>query len=203
MLGLSTLLAATMAVGSGSASLPSHGDLEGDGVAETVELEPVPGQSAPRARVAITKRGVTTRTPWYPAWKLLVGDVDGDGKAEIVVALARTDRRDKRVRNRLYVYSWAGEGLLDRFRGSSFPRPFIDFALERSARDAGSRVVLLALDLPTRSFRREVYRWMHFGFAREDSVPLSCPHVFPDDPDRTMAPGLLARCRITSTPENP
>jgi hypothetical protein len=179
----------------------ARGDLDGDGIEEVVRLEPEVGTGPPRARVAITSGGMTTRTPWYPAWKLLVGDVDGDGRAEIILALARTDRRDRRVRNRLYVYGWAGDGLVDRFRGSSFPRPFIDFALERGAPDGRLRVVLLALDLPGRTFRRETYRWMNFGFAREDSVVVRCPRDFPDDPDTIMAPGLLSQCHLVTTTE--
>lgn len=195
------LFIATMANQVGPDAPPAHGDLDGDGVEEVVRLEPEVETLPLRARVAITSGGMTTRTPWYPAWKLLVGDVDGDGRAEIILALARTDRRDGRVRNRLYVYAWSGDGLVDRFRGSSFPRPFIDFALERGAPDGRLRVVLLALDLAGRTFRRESYRWMNFGFARENSVVVRCPRDFPEAPDTTMAPGLLSQCHLVTTTE--
>lgn len=196
-----SLLVATVANQARPDTRTARGDLDGDGVEENVRLEPEAGPGPLRARVAIVGHGMTTRTPWYPAWKLLVGDVDGDGRAEIILALARTDRRDQRVRNRLYVYAWAGDGLVDRFRGSSFPRPFVDFALERGTPDGRLRVVLLALDLPRRAFRREVYRWVNFGFVREDSVVVRCPRDFPDDPDTSMAPGLLEKCHLVATTE--
>ncbi len=192
------LLSLALTAGAG----PQTADLDGDGMAETIELEAVARTKEPRARVAITKGAVTTRTPWYPAWKLLVADVDGDGRAEILLALARTDRRDGRVRNRLYVYGWAGEGLVDRFRGSSFPRPFVDFAIEHGAPDGLPRLILLALDVPTRTFRRETYRWTHFGFMRENSEPWSCPRPFPDRPDRARAPDLLETCRAFAALED-
>ena len=62
--------------------------------------------------------------PLVGAWGLWIGDVDGDGKPEAIVALRKLARFDPNIENRLHVYhlidgqcvpAWRGTRLVGRF----------------------------------------------------------------------------------------
>jgi catechol 2,3-dioxygenase-like lactoylglutathione lyase family enzyme len=97
-------------------------------------------------------------------WKLLVADVDGDGKPEILVGVWKKSPHDKVMENRVFVYSWNGVRLLPKWLGSRLARRFDDYALADV--DGDGKAKLFALERCDAGRHRVAeYRWLCFGFA--------------------------------------
>jgi len=96
------------------------------------------------------------------AWGLWVGDVEGDGSPEAIVALRKKAKFDPVVANRLHVYAIEDGRCVPVWRGTRLQGRF-----ERIAVD-GDRV--LALER-TRAGRRVAwYRWHGFGYLLEKTL---------------------------------
>jgi hypothetical protein len=94
------------------------------------------------------------------------GDVDGDGRDDILVGLNQRSKLDTMVRRRLHIYSAdARRGFRPKWRGSALSRPFRRFAL--LPRSGASDVVALETN-PLPAYRGfvwiSIYRWNGFGF---------------------------------------
>jgi len=145
-------------------------DLDGDGTAERIEFR----RGAPNA-VSVWRgahrvwRGIPAR---WNAWKVRIGDVDGDGRAEIVIGVHKATRYVPEPRNGLFVFGWDGRRAYPKWLGSSLARPFSNFEVVDVDGDGVAEVV-------SRESERDgtasetVYSWRGFGFAvdefREDA----------------------------------
>ena len=97
-------------------------------------------------------------------WKVLVADVDGDGKPEVLVGVRKKSPHDPVMENRLFVFSWNGERLLPKWLGSRLSRRFDDFTVADVAGDGKMR--LFALERGDAGRHRVAeYRWLCFGFT--------------------------------------
>jgi len=101
--------------------------------------------------------------PLPGAWGLWLDDVDGDGRAEALVASRRPARFDPAVENRLLVLSLAEGRCVPLWRGTRLAGRFDDLAVSSS-----NRGELFAWERIGGGSRRvAIYRWSSFGYALE------------------------------------
>jgi hypothetical protein len=111
-------------------------------------------------------QGVPAR--WRP-WKLLAGDVDGDGRPEIAIGVRKSTPYYRTRHNCLFIYGVVRGRIRARWLGSRLSRPYVDFALVRNL--AGRAARLAAIETAYAGRRRlAIYIWSGFGFRLERSV---------------------------------
>ncbi len=96
-------------------------------------------------------------------WKVDGGDVDDDGKNEVVIGVYKKARFDPKLDNRLFVYEWEDGDLFPKWLGSSLSLPFYDFAVGDLDGERGDELVSLERFQDGGS-RVMVYEWSGFGF---------------------------------------
>jgi hypothetical protein len=137
-------------------------DLDRDGRVERVVLDPTQN---PTISVWQGNRRLWQGVPkrWQP-WKLLLVDVDGGGRQEIVVGLKKATRFFPKPHNCLFVYSFDGKTVRKKWLGSGLGRPFTDFTFANMDRDSIQELIALET---TGAGRRcvGVYSWSGFGFT--------------------------------------
>lgn len=97
------------------------------------------------------------------AWGLWVDDIDGDGRAEAIVALHKRAKFDDTLANRLHVYGFEDGRCVPAWRGTRLAGRFD--AATTVPDDRGALVVHEWLS-PTRR-RVARYRWHGFGYRLE------------------------------------
>lgn len=137
-------------------------DLGADGRSEMVTLDS--GQDPAlivRRGKRVLWRGVPAR--WKP-WKLMVADVDGDGRQEIIVGVYKATHYFPQPHNCLFIYGWDGKSVAPKWLGSTLSKPFTDFTFADLDRDGHEELVAVET---TRDGRRSVavYSWNGFGFT--------------------------------------
>ncbi|HEX8173791.1 MAG TPA: VCBS repeat-containing protein [Pyrinomonadaceae bacterium] len=147
---------------SSSGILSLESDLDGDGQKERVVLDK---ESEPSLSVrhggTVLWRGVPAR--WKP-WRLMVADVDGDGRREIAVGVYKSTRFFPKPHNCLFLYSWDGRTASKKWLGSSLSRPFIDFTFADLDGDREEELAAIEMKRDGR-LCLAVYSWNGFGFT--------------------------------------
>ena len=96
-------------------------------------------------------------------WKLAAGDVDGDGKREIILGVHKATRFFPKPHNCLFVYNWDGKSVTKKWLGSSLSKPFTDFTFGQLDSDRDEELVSLET-LANGQKCVMVYSWNGFGF---------------------------------------
>lgn len=145
-------------------------DLDGDGVVEIVAITRErceSGRSMGGEILTLQPEGDALKVVWRQRnlnpWKLQIGDVDGDGKREIIAGVWKKSPRDPVMAKRTFVYFWNGERMLPKWLGSRLSRRFDDYAVADI--DGDKLAELIALEVaPDGAHRVSVYQWFSFGF---------------------------------------
>lgn len=102
-----------------------------------------------------------------PIWHLEIGDVNGDGRDEIIAGLWQRSKLDPNVARRVYVYGVDAKrrSFVPLWRGSALSRPFRDIRLVK----CGTKCDLAAIESQHNYPECEwisLYKWDEFGFRR-------------------------------------
>lgn len=161
----------SLAIGDGSTVLDARlGDLDSDGSREVTAItcrkwddgQPVGGEIVVLRQVDGGLKPLW-RQPKLNPWKLQLGDVDGDGRPEVIAGVWKKSPRDPVMAKRTFVYYWNGKRLCPLWLGSRLSRRFDDFMVADV--DGDNRAEIVALEVaPEGSHRVSVYRKRSFGF---------------------------------------
>ena len=149
-------------------------DLENDGHPEQIFLKY--NANVPRLEITICKADKCYYQGQTPAWRVEKGDIDGDGLTELAFGLYAYEAKDHKVANRLYLYKWKHEKLVDLWRGTALGWPFLDFCVTDTYSDGAARIIALEKSPygPKDFCRLVTYHWSGFGLAGENVIPVSC-----------------------------
>ncbi len=96
-------------------------------------------------------------------WKIMTGDVDGDGVEEIALGVYKESPLHQVMAKRPFIYSFKGEKLSPFWRGSRLSKPFDDFILYDLDGDGICEIVSSEY-LEEGSMVINSYKWRGFGF---------------------------------------
>ena len=150
----------------------ASGDLDGDSIPEKVRLVSVPIAGKKQAMLLEISDGSerVLFSQLFPAWHIALGDLDRDGKQEILLGLTRFDEKDNQTANRLYVYNYSGGKLIDRWRGTALAGMFTHFNVV--VNDKNEAIVRVWEKEPNdASYFISDYQWTGFGFIRITKNP--------------------------------
>lgn len=194
------LLALLFAATASAEPVPSSvlsADLDGDGSPERVSAFVV----AHRGFLLVEVGDARVTSPVYAMWKVAAGDVDGDGRAELLLGIWSTrHRHDEPDPHRaVWVVGWRGGDLQEVWRGSALSMPLIDFLV--ADLDGDGRAELLALERSAEgACRANAYEYNGFGFSGVARAVLPCDRLgVADSPGtvqsagRSFAPRLVGK----------
>lgn len=139
-------------------------DLDRDGKKETLVLD---AKRDPSLSIYQGKRKTWSGIPrrWKP-WKMTTGDVDGDGKLDIILGVHKSTRFMPFEHNCLFVWGFDGKQATKKWLGSSLSKPFSDFLAFDI--DGDGEDELIALEQKQNGKKCiVVYSWIGFGFASD------------------------------------
>jgi hypothetical protein len=101
----------------------------------------------------------------YQAWGAWVGDVDEDGRLDVILGIWSFKPRGEEPlpRKTVWVLSWDGVGFFERWRGSALSASVQGVTVADLDGDGVSD--LIALEVMADTAYVKVYRWNEFGFV--------------------------------------
>lgn len=151
----------------------SLSDLDGDSKEEVLAIIGRPGDkygdrflvfSLEEGRVAKITKDIYLNK--LRPWRIKAGDIDGDGKNEVLLGVYKKTRFDRKKDNRLFVYGWDKNDLFPKWLGSSLSLPFYDFAVG-DIEGKGKEMLVSLERLKDGGSRVMIYEWSGFGFLGE------------------------------------
>jgi len=101
---------------------------------------------------------------WKP-WKLQVGDVDGDGRPDLLLGIIKSTHQLHFPHTTLFVYTFDGKQIRRKWMGSTMGRPLLDFTLAKADSKGWQPLFTLERTLQGRVDLSR-YQWHVFGFQR-------------------------------------
>jgi hypothetical protein len=99
----------------------------------------------------------------YNPWKIVIGDIDGDGKEEISIGVYKTSPLHPVMARRPFIYSFEGNKLEPKWRGSRLSKPFLDYVFFDIDEDEVDEIVAIEILEDNRKVIN-TYKWKGFGF---------------------------------------
>lgn len=96
-------------------------------------------------------------------WKIEVADIDGDKNKEVLIAVKKSTRYDKEVKNRMFVFNYQEDILVKKWTGSQIAGRWRDFYLGDFLPIAGDELIFIQ-QLDYDKERITIYSWFDFGF---------------------------------------
>ncbi|HUU03964.1 MAG TPA: DUF3160 domain-containing protein [Myxococcota bacterium] len=130
--------------------------------------------------------GLSIPLPKSAIVKACLGDLDGDGQDEVVVAVVRATGKDGTFRPRLFVYSVRSGVLESKFCGTEGKGRLVDFGLADLDRD--KHLEVLARERSDDGEEMRVYRWEGYGLVENKKLASRAPayeleHAVVERPD--------------------
>ena len=95
-------------------------------------------------------------------WKIVLSDIDGEGKKEIITAVRKTTRFDKKLKNRLFAFNYMEGKLVKKWTGSEVGGDWKEFITGDLVSTKGNELIFIS---KTKGGERvNVYYWFNFGF---------------------------------------
>lgn len=95
-------------------------------------------------------------------WKIVLSDIDGEGDKEIIIAVRKKTRFDKKLRNRLFAFHFTGGKLVKKWTGSEVGGDWKEFITGDLIPTKGNELIFIS---KTKEGERvSVYYWFNFGF---------------------------------------
>lgn len=96
-------------------------------------------------------------------WKVQACDVEGDGIKEISIGVYKKTKFHPIMAKRPFIYSWEGNRLYPKWRGSRLSKPFDDYIFVDIDKDGKDEIVAIEL-LQNGKKVINTYDWIGFGF---------------------------------------
>lgn len=99
----------------------------------------------------------------FNPWKVITGDIDGDGKDEISIGVYKKSPFHQVMAKRPFIYSFEHGKLEPKWRGSRLARPFIDYNFYDIDGDNVEEIISVEILENNRNVIN-TYKWKGFGF---------------------------------------
>jgi len=108
-------------------------------------------------------------------WKIEVGDIDGDERKELFIAVHKPTHFDAEHRNRMFIFNYDGNKLVKKWTGSQLAGDWRTFSVGDLLPIPGDELIFIER-LEGNKERIGVYYWLDFGFvlaaASEPMAPI-------------------------------
>lgn len=146
----------------------------------SLKIEPLVHR--PGYRLMVMNEATNSVTQLYiphPIYRCDQGDIDGDGRSEVLLGVVKSARFDPPVKRRLFIYRIHKGHLVPMWLGSRFCGQLQDFRVEPGV---GRDNVLTIERDPDAFFAERRYRWDRFGLELDSTLleqPSNDDIIFP------------------------
>lgn len=97
-------------------------------------------------------------------WKIEIGDIDGDERKELLIAVNKPTHFDAEHRNRMFIFNYDGGKLVKKWTGSQLAGDWTTFRVGDLLPIPGDELIFIE-QLEANKERIGVYYWLDFGFV--------------------------------------